>query len=119
MEQEDIIYNIKGYTVYNTAVNSSLDFSDITNTRNLMCLCKMIYEECSDMLLLCGKNISIVASKRHNVCTIIISYSDTYHEKEKNLTCVKTAPHELTIKETIYSKTTKKYTNVILGVKAI
>lgn len=119
MEQEDIIYNIKGYTVYNTIVNSPLDFSDISNTRNLMCLCKMIYEECSDMLLLCGKNISIVASKRLNVCAIIISYSDTYHEKEKTLTCIKTTPHELTIKETVYSKTTKKYTNVILGVKTI
>lgn len=119
MGQEDIIYNIKGYTVYNTVVNSPLDYSDIANNDNLMCLCRMIYTECVDMLLLCGKNISIVASKRHDVCAIIISYSDTYHEKEKTLTCIKTTPHELTIKETIYSKTTKKYTNVILGVKAI
>ena len=119
MKSEDIKYSIKGYTVYNTAVNSPLDFSDITNTRNLMCLCKMIYEECSDMLLLCGKNISIVASKRYDVCLIIISYSDTYHENETTIKCIKTAQHELTIKQTVYSKTTKLYTDVTLGVKEI
>ena len=119
MEQEDIIYNIKGYTVYNSAVNSPIDYSDITNAHNLMCLCRMIYKECSDIRLLCGKNISIVASKRYDVCAILISYSDTYHEKETTLKCIKTAPHELTIKQTVYSKTTKQYTNVTLGVKEI
>lgn len=119
MVLEDLRYGIIGYTVYNLAVNMPADFSDITNTHNLMCLCRMIYKECSDMLLLCGKNMSIVASKRYDVCAIIISYSDMYHEKEKTLTCIKTTPHELTIKETVYSKTTKKYTDVILGVKAI
>ena len=119
MEQEDIIYNIKGHTVYNTAVNCPLDLSDVTNRNRVLCLCRMLYAECSDILLLSGKNISIVTTKKFDTCNIIISYSDTYHEKELTLKCVKTGQHELKIIKVVYMKTLNQYVEHLIGVKTI
>lgn len=115
---KDISYEIKGYTVYNTTVNSVLDYSDISNYDNLMCLCRMVYNECNHLLMLAGKDISIIARK-NKACVIIISYSDTYHEKEIVLKCEKTAEHELTIKNVVHMKTLNQYVEYKLGVKYI
>lgn len=115
---KDIEYVIKGYTVYNATVNSVLDYSDISDYNSLMCLCRMIYGKCNHLLMLAGKDISIIARK-NKVCVIIISYSDTYHEKEITLKCEKTAQHELTIKKVVYVKTTNQYTEITMGVKYI
>ena len=112
---KDIEYVIKGYTVYNATVNSVLDYSDISDYNSLMCLCRMIYGKCNHLLMLAGKDISIIARK-NKVCVIIISYSDTYHEKEITLKCEKTAQHELTIKKVVYVKTTNQYTEITMGV---
>lgn len=113
---KDIEYVIKGYTVYNATVNSVLDYSDISDYNSLMCLCRMIYGKCNHLLMLAGKDISIIARK-NKVCVIIISYSDTYHEKEITLKCEKTAQHELTIKKVVYVKTTNQYKEITMGVK--
>lgn len=118
MVLKDISYEIKGYTVYNATVNSVLDYSDISNRDNLMCLCKMIYGKCNHLLMLAGKDISIIARK-NKVCVIIVSYSDTYHEKEITLKCEKTAQHELTIKKVVHMKTLNQYVEHKLGVKYI
>lgn len=118
MVLKDITYEIRGYTVYNATVNSVLDYSDISDYNNLMCLCRMIYSECNHLLMLAGKDISIIARK-NKVCVIIISYSDMYHEKEITLKCEKTAQHELTIKKVVYLKTTNQYTEITMGVKYI
>lgn len=115
---KDIEYVIKGYTVYNATVNSVLDYSDISDYNSLMCLCRMIYGKCKYLLMLAGKDISIIARK-NKVCVIIISYSDTYHEKEITIKCEKTAQHELTIKKVVYVKTTNQYTEIMMGVKYI
>lgn len=118
MVLKDISYEIKGYTVYNTTVNSVLDYSDIINRDNLMCLCRMVYNECEHLLTLAGKDISIIARK-NKACVILISYSDTYHEKEITLKCERTGQHELTIKKVVYVKTTNQYTEITMGVKYI
>lgn len=118
MDLKDTSYEIRGYTVYNTTVNNVLDYNDIENYNNLMCLCKMIYNKCDYLLMLAGKDISIVARK-NKTCVIIISYSDKYHEKEITLDCEKTSQHELTIKKVEYAKTTNKRIEVIIGVKHI
>lgn len=118
MVLKDISYEIRGYTVYNATVNSTLDYSDISNRGNLMCLCRMVYNECNHLLMLAGKDISIIARK-NKVCVIIISYSDTYHEKEITLKCEKTAEHELTIKKVVYMKTLNQHVEHKLGVKYI
>lgn len=118
MDLKDVSYEIRGYTVYNTTVNNVLDYNDIEDYNNLMCLCKMIYNKCDYLLMLAGKDISIIARKT-KTCIIIISYSDKHHEKEITLDCEKTAQHELTIKKVEYVKTTKKYTKIIIGVKHI
>lgn len=115
---KDISYEIRGYTVYNTIVNSVLDYSDISDNNSLMCLCRMVYGECNHLLMLAGKDVSIIARK-NEVCVILISYSDTYHEKEIILKCEKTAQHELTIKRVVYVKTTNTYTEIVMGVKHI
>lgn len=119
MVLEDLRYGIIGYTVYNLTANMPVDFSDINNKHNLMCLCRMIYKECSDMLLLSGKNVSIVATKKFDTCNIIISYSDTYHEKELTLKCVKTGKHELKIIKVAYMITLDQYVEHLIGVKEI
>lgn len=115
---EDISYEIRGYTVYNATVNSVLDYSDISDDNSLMCLCRMIYGECNHLLILAGKDVSIIARK-NEVCNILISYSDTYHEKEITLKCERTGQHELTIKNVVYVKTTNQYTETTMGVKYI
>lgn len=115
---KDIPYEIRGYTVYNATVDSVLDYSDISDDNNLMCLCRMIYGECNHLLLLAGKDVSIIARK-NEVCVILISYSDTYHEKEITLKCEKTAQHELTIKKVVYVKTTNQHIETTMGVKYI
>lgn len=115
---KDTLYEIRGYTVYNAKVNSVLDYKDIEDYNNLMCLCKMIYNKCDHLLMLAGKDISIIARK-NKMCVIIISYSDKNHEKEITLDCEKTAQHELTIKKVEYSKTTNKCTEITIGVKHI
>lgn len=112
---KDIEYVIKGYTVYNATVNSMLDYSDISDYNSLMCLCRMIYSRCNHLLMLAGKDISIIARK-NKVCVIIISYSDTYHEKEIVLKCEKTAEHELTIKKVVDMKTLNQHVEHKLGV---
>lgn len=118
MTLKDTLYEIRGYTVYNATANSVLDYRDISDYNNLMCLCKMIYDKCDYLLMLAGKDVSIVARK-NKICIIIISYNDTYHEKEISLKCEKTAQHELTIKKVEYSKTTNKCTEIVIGVKHI
>lgn len=119
MVSKDITYEIRGYTVYNATVNRVLDYSDISDYNNLMCLCRMIYGEFNHLILLAGKNISIIARKNKVCVIIIISYSDKYHEKEITLKCEKTAQHELTIKKVVYAKTTNQYTEITMGVKYI
>ena len=118
MDLKDISYEIRGYTVYNATVNSVLDYNDIEDNNNLMCLCKMIYNKCDHLLMLAGKDISIIARK-NKTCVIIISYSDKNHEKEITLDCEKTIQHELTIKKIEYAKTTNKYIETVIGVKHI
>ena len=118
MDLKDTSYEIRGYTVYNTTVNNVLDYNDIEDYNNLMCLCKMIYNKCDYLLMLAGKDISIIARK-NKTCVIIISYSDKNHEKEITLDCEKTAQHELIIKKVEYAKTTNKRIEVIIGVKHI
>lgn len=118
MVLEDISYEIRGYTVYNATVNSVLDYSDISDYNSLMCLCRMIYGECGHLLMLAGKDVSIIARK-NEVCIILISYSDTYHEKEITLKCERTGQHELTIKDVVYTKTSNQYIETTMGVKYI
>lgn len=118
MTLKDTLYVIRGYTVYNATANSILDYKDISDYNNLMCLCKMIYDKCDYLLMLAGKDTSIIARK-NKTCVIIISYSDTYHEKEITLKCEKTAQHELTIKKVEYAKTTNKWNEIVIGVKHI
>lgn len=118
MTIKDISYEIRGHTVYNATVNSVLDYSDISNRDNLMCLCRMIYNECDHLLMLAGKDVSIIA-RQNKVCVILISYRDTYHEKEITLKCERTGQHELTIKKVVYVKTTNQHTEITMGVKYI
>lgn len=118
MVLKDITYEIRGYTVYNATVNSVLDYSDISNRNNLMCLCRTIYSACDHLLMLAGKDISIIARK-NKVCVIIISYSDTHHEKEITLKCEKTTQHELVIKKVVYMKTLNQCVEHKLGVICI
>ena len=117
MDLKDTLYEIRGYTVYNATANSVLDYRDIDDYNNLMCLCKMIYNKCDHLLMLAGKDISIIARK-NKTCVIMISYSDKIHEKEITLDCEKTAQDELTIKKVEYTKTNKRI-EVIIGVKHI
>lgn len=118
MDLKDTLYVIRGYTVYNATANSVLDYRDIGDYNNLMCLCKMIYDKCDYLLMLAGKDMSIIARKT-KICMIIISYSDTYHEKELTLKCEKTTQHELTIKKVEYAKTINKCIETVIGVKHI
>lgn len=114
MVLKDTLYAIRGNTVYNLTVNSVLDYSDIRNTNNLMCLARMIYNECEHLLLLSGKDVSIIARK-NKACIIIISYNDG-HEKEITLKCEKTAHHELTIVKLVKASSTGESVGMGLGV---